>query len=86
MGKDIFRGFSDLMRGRTTAIHAEDVEHASSLADNHPNLGGRDLLHAAVMKRLGLHRIVSADAGFDRFPDMERLDPAKVEDWHSLPH
>ena len=41
----------------------------------------RDLVHAAVMRRLDADRIVSTDTDFDRLPDMVRLDPADVGDW-----
>lgn len=80
-GREMFRRFADLMRERVEPVHALDVEQAALLADQYPDLGARDLLHAAVMSRLGLRRIVSADAGFDRLPDVERLDPVKVEAW-----
>lgn len=35
----------------------------------------------AVMERLGINQIVTADAGFDGLPEIERLDPAKVATW-----
>ncbi len=61
------------------------MQNAAELADAHQDLGGRDLLHAAVMHRLGLRRIISADTGFDRLPAIERLDPAQVAAWeHSV--
>jgi hypothetical protein len=33
------------------------------------------------MSRLGVRSIVSADAGFDRLPEVERLDPMDVGVW-----
>lgn len=43
------------------------------------------MLHAAVMQRLGLRRIISADTGFDPLQEIERLDPAQFADWqHSV--
>lgn len=80
-GREVFRHFAELMRERVEPVHAVDVEHAALLADQYPDLGARDLLHAAVISRLGLRRIVSADAGFDRLPDVERLDPTDVVAW-----
>jgi len=82
-GREVFQRFAELMRERVEPVHATDVEQASALADQYPDLSARDLLHAAVVKRLGLRRIVSADAGFDRLPKLERLDPVAVEAWRS---
>ena len=81
LGREAFQRFSELMEERIEAVHAVDVQHAANLADAHQELGARDLLHAAVMQRLGLRRIISADTGFDRLPEVERLDPAQVEVW-----
>jgi hypothetical protein len=80
-GKEVFHRFADLMRERVEPVHAADVEQAALLADEYPELGARDLLHAAVMQRLGVRRLVSADAGFDRLSGLERLDPMNVEEW-----
>jgi len=80
-GGDVFRRFAELMRERVEPVHAVDVERAALLADTYPDLGARDLLHAAVMSRLGVRGIVSADAGFDRLPEVERLDPTDVGVW-----
>ena len=80
-GKEVFHRFADLMRERVEPVQAADVEQAARLADEYPELGARDLLHAAVMRRLGVRRLVSADAGFDRLSGLERLDPAGVEKW-----
>ncbi len=80
-GREIFDEFYQLMRERIEAVQAEDVERAAALADAYPELAGRDLVHAAVMQRLGVTRIISADRGFDRLADIERLDPAQLESW-----
>jgi predicted nucleic acid-binding protein len=61
-GRKVFQRFAELMRERVQPVHATDVEQASALADQYPDLSARDLLHAAVMSRLGIRRIVSADA------------------------
>jgi hypothetical protein len=83
-GREVFRRFAELMHERVEAVHASDVQRAGELADTHGELGGRDLLHAAVMQRLNVANIVSADAGFDRLLDVERLDPARLEDWRDV--
>jgi predicted nucleic acid-binding protein len=80
-GKEVFHRFADLMRDRVEPVQAADVEQAARLADKYPELGARDLLHAAVMLRLGVHRLVSADVGFDGLSELERLDPMNVDEW-----
>ncbi len=83
-GKEAFQRFCDIMQERIEAVQGADVQGASGLADAHQELGGRDLLHAAVMHRLGVRRIISADRGFDRLPGVERLDPAQEASWRRL--
>lgn len=80
-GRPVAREFMALMAGRLEAVLVTDVEGAMRLADGHRDLSARDLLHAAVMRRLGATRIVSADAGFDRIGDIERLDPVRLARW-----
>ena len=81
LGKEIIRGFAEVMHGRIEPIRGEDVQLAANLADHHPRMSSRDLLHAAVMQRLGSDRIVTADTDFDSLPNVTRLDPANVADW-----
>jgi len=83
-GRGAFHRFSDILRERVEAVQAVDVQHAAGLADTHPELGARDLLHVAVMHRLGVRRIISAVIGFDRLPEIERLDPAQEPGWRHL--
>ena len=80
-GRDVFQDFAQLIRERIEPIYAADVESAAELADGHARLSARDLLHVAVMNRLGLSRIVSTDSGFDELSGIERLDPAQVDAW-----
>ncbi|MDO8615278.1 MAG: type II toxin-antitoxin system VapC family toxin [Dehalococcoidia bacterium] len=80
-GRTVFDEFARLMHQRVEPIYDLDVALAARLADRYEGLGARDLLHAAVMSRLGIRRIVSADRDFDALPDIERLDPANVGDW-----
>lgn len=82
-GRDVLRVFAGVMRNRLELVRPEDVEVASGLADEHPGIAARDLLHAAVMRRIGVQRIISADRGFDRLPGVSRLDPSTVNEWES---
>ena len=85
LGREAFHQFSELMQERIEAVQAADVRHAAGLADDYQELDARDQLHAAVMRRLSLHRLISADTRFDRVPEIERLDPAQLAEWqHSL--
>ena len=81
LGRDIFQSFAETMHDRVEPVFLEDVELACDLADGHPEASSRDLVHAAVMKRLRIDRIVSADTDFDKLPGLERLDPANVTQW-----
>lgn len=79
-----FASFLGLMRGRIEPMLAQDVEVAAELADHHPRLSARDLVHVAVMQRVGATHIVTADTAFDDIGGVERLDPALVEEWRGL--
>ena len=81
LGREVLQGFAGLMQGRIEPIYDEDTLLAARLADSHNGISARDLLHAAVMRRLGTDRIISADADFDRLPGVTRLDPARVGEW-----
>lgn len=81
LGKRSFHSFAELMSGRTEPVHGSDVAQAGRLADEHRRLSARDLVHLAVMARLGVRRIVTADSGFDGLAGIERLDPARIASW-----
>ena len=81
LGREVVREFAEAMRGRIEPVHAEDVILASELADRHPGVSARDLVHAAVMQRLEVERIISADTDFDRLEGTGRLDPTHIEEW-----
>ena len=86
LGREVLRAFATALQGRIEPVHAEDVLSAGHLADRHPGISARDLVHAAVMQRLGVWRIASADRDFDRMRDVERLDPARMAQWEgSMP-
>ena len=82
-GQAVFRRFAVLMRDRVESIRGSDVEQAAALADSYPELAPRDLLHAAVMQRLGVQQITSADAGFDHIAGIDRLDPGMLPVWEA---
>ena len=85
LGREVLRGFAEVMHDRIESIHEEDIHTAARLADLYPGISARDLVHAAVMQRLGADLIISADADFDRLPSVTRLNPANVGEWrHSV--
>ncbi len=77
----MFHHFADLMRERVEPDHARVIEQAAVLSGELPEFDARGLLHAAVPRRLGVRRIISADAGLDRLTGVERSDPTEVEAW-----
>ena len=81
LGREVVRTFAEAMSGRIEPVHGEDVILATELADRHPGVSARDLVHAAVMQRLGVSRIISADTDFDRLEGIDRLDPIRIEEW-----
>ena len=81
LGREIFNGFAEVMRDRIEPVYVGDVDLAARLADEHRTVSARDLVHAAVMHRLGTNQIVSSDADFDRLPGISRLNPAQVGEW-----
>ena len=83
LGREVVRAFAEAMRGRIEPVHAEDVTLAAELADRHPGVSARDLVHSAVMQRLRVERIISADTDFDRLEGINRLDPARIGEWGS---
>lgn len=78
-----YTDFMTLMQGRIESIVADDMEVAARLAQAYPELASRDLVHLAVALRMGAQYIVTADAGFDDVAEIERLNPAAVDDWRS---
>ncbi len=80
-GQVVVESFAAMMHGRVSPVTIEDVLAAGLLAKEHQGLSTRDLLHLAVMRRLGVTRIVTADADFDRAPGIIRLDPADDSEW-----
>ena len=83
LGREVVWALAEAMHGRIEPVNGEDVIQAAELADRHPGVSARDLVHAAVMQRLGTYRIISADTDFDRLEGIDRLDPACIGEWGS---
>lgn len=81
LGREVVRGFAEVMQDRIKPVYVEDIIEAASLADRHQSVSARDLVHVAVMNRMGIDRIVSSDTDFDRLPGITRLDPSHVGEW-----
>jgi predicted nucleic acid-binding protein len=54
-------------------IERRDVDQAKELLLGLPGLSARDAVHAAVMRRRGVERLLSFDEGFDRVVGIVRL-------------
>jgi predicted nucleic acid-binding protein len=54
-------------------IEVEDVGRARAIVLERQALSARDALHAAIMRRHRVVRVLSFDAGFDEIPGLERL-------------
>jgi hypothetical protein len=54
-------------------IDVAAVEQAKMIVLGSKHFSARDALHLAVMQRQGIDQIMSFDAGFDKFPAIERL-------------
>ncbi len=80
-GRGIFREFVETMRGRIESVTPEDAIVAAEMAGENPHVGGHDLFHVAVMRRLGITRIISADRDFDKIDGVQRLDPSTIDRW-----
>lgn len=77
-GKKSFADFAVVMQNQVEPIYGNDVEAAAAIADQYPGLSARDLLHVAVMRRLEINTIISADHDYERVDGLTRLDPADV--------
>lgn len=80
-GRLVLKEFSEVMEGRIEPLLPSDVGLAAMLADTYPGLDARDLIHLAVMKRMGVTRIITADGDFEDLPGIERLDPLLIDEW-----
>ena len=80
-GIELFYHLAALMAGRVEAVYPEDVGLAADIVGNQSGLEARDGVHAAVMRRLGIRHVVSADARLSRIEGIERLDPRDIDTW-----
>ena len=83
LGREVVNSFAELMTGRIESVYPQDVLLAAEMADEHQGVSARDLVHAAVMRRLYIGRIISADRDFDRVSGIERLDPLQLTEWQA---
>jgi uncharacterized protein len=77
-GRQAYWEFREAMAGRVSPVVDHDADTAAALADRYATLESRDLIHVAVMQRLGVTEIVSTDRAFDAIEEVIRIDPA---DW-----
>ncbi len=65
---------------RVLGVGRPEVEALIALAEKYGRCGvrPRDLVHAAVMVRNGIKKIVTADAHFDLIEEVERIDPLSL--------
>ena len=80
-GREVFNSLAEAMYGRIEPVYAQDIFDAAALADDHPGINARDLVHAAVALRLGVSHIISTDTDFDRLPVVTRLAPERIDEW-----
>ena len=66
-------GSLDALADEILTFGTAEVRAAKALLDSVDGLSARDALHAAVMSRAGIHRILSFDQGFDVCPGVSRL-------------
>ncbi len=83
LGREVVKGFAEVMHDRIEPVFVEDIVEAARLADLDQTVSARDLVHAAVMRRVGIERIVSSDTDFDRLPGITRLDPINAVEWEN---
>lgn len=82
--RPVYRNLLTVFADSTEPVLRSDVQLAGELADRYPRLSARDLIHVAVMQRVGATHIVTADQAFDDIEGIERLDSALVEEWKGL--
>lgn len=66
---DVVLGLAD----DVLAVEREDAVTAKDIVLSYPSLSARDAVHAAVMRRHDIERIMTFDLGFDALPEIERL-------------
>ena len=74
--RDAIQSAFDALLGIVDQVLEVDLtvaERAKEIVLGHQHLSARDALHLAVMKKHGIDRILTFDAGFDGFPGITRL-------------
>ena len=51
LGREVLENFAEVMQDRIERVYGEDIRRAGRLADDHPGVSARDLVHLAVMQR-----------------------------------
>ena len=74
--------FDAALHGNMASILREDVLAAASM-NVPPRLQARDRLHLAVMARLEVTDMISADRAFDGVDGVRRLDPLLLDTWRN---
>lgn len=82
-GQMVLNRFTESMHDRIEPVYANDVLLAAEMVDLYQDMDARDLIHVAVMRRLGISRIITADKDFDRIDDIQRLDPLELDQWEN---
>jgi len=80
-GRAVIEAFAATMQGRVEPVVVDDVLTATALADTHLRLTARDLIHLAVLHRVGAQAIVTADGDFDDVAGLRRFDPGQLDTW-----
>ncbi len=80
VARQVLRDFDETLDGRIEPVTREDALRAAEF-DLPSALQARDRVHLAVMERLGITRIISADTAYDAAPGIERLDPRTLASW-----
>ena len=63
----------DSIADETWTFGMPEVRAARTIVDTLDGISARDALHVAIMRRNGVHRILSFDRGFDVVPGIERI-------------
>lgn len=74
--RDAIQPAFDALLGIVDQVLAVDqaaVERAKQIVLGNRNLSARDAVHLAIMEQHGIERILTFDAGFDRFPGIQRI-------------
>ena len=79
---ETIRNLASSLGNQLVPVDAEHILWCLS-QDWPPGLQSRDRVHVAVMDRLGITQIISADRGFDDVRGINRLDPLHFDQWRS---